>query len=82
MMVAGRFSFNGGEEAVRTKYPHLLDEIEKAIVSIDADRHRTKESTERTMMGRMLYSPSSLNRAEYPASIPHSITLLSTYRKP
>lgn len=63
MIVAGRFSFNNGEDAVNSKYPHLLEEIEEAIGGIDAEEHRTKVSTEKTMMGRMLFSPSSLNRA-------------------
>lgn len=63
MIVAGRFSFNGGEEVVREKYPHLLTEIEDAVASINAEDHKTKESTEKTKMGKMLYSPSSLNKA-------------------
>jgi len=62
-MIAGRFSFNGGEEAVRATYPHLLLEIERAIQTIDAETHKTKESTEKTMRGRMLFSPASLNKA-------------------
>lgn len=61
VIVAGRFSFNGGEEAVREKYPHLLSEVEQAIANIDAEGHKTKKSTEKTMMGKMLYSPPSLN---------------------
>lgn len=63
MIVAGRFSFNGGEEAIMEKYPHLLSEIETAINSIDAESHRTKKSSEKTMRGRMLFSPPSLNEA-------------------
>ncbi len=63
MIIAGRFSFNGGEEAVREKYPHLLSEIEEAIANINAEEHKTKKSTEKTMMGKMLYSPPSLNKA-------------------
>lgn len=63
MIIAARYSFNGGAEAVAERYPHLLREIEVAIRNIDADAHRTKKSTEITMMGKMLYSPVSLNKA-------------------
>ncbi len=60
MIIAARYSFNGGAEAVAANYPHLLTEIESAIVSVDAEQHRSKESKEKTMMGQMLYSPVSL----------------------
>lgn len=63
MRIVARYSFNGGEDAVSTKFPTELAEIEEAISSIDASKHRTKESKEKTMRGRMLYSPSSLNKA-------------------
>ncbi len=63
MIIAARYSFNGGAEAVSDKYPHLLVEIEAAIVSVNAEIHRSKESKEKTMMGQMLYSPVSLNAA-------------------
>src|SRR5579883_223609 len=63
MIVAGKFSFNGGDAAIQARYPHLLPEIEKVIAAVKAEEHKTKESIEKTMLGRMLYSPSSLNRA-------------------
>ncbi len=63
MIIAARYSFNGGAEAVREKYPHLLAELEAAIAAVDAEAHRVKESKEKTMMGQMLYSPVSLNKA-------------------
>lgn len=63
MIIAARYSFNGGMEAVEAHYPHLLQEIEAAIGSVDAEQHRTKQSKEKTMMGQMLYSPISLNAA-------------------
>jgi hypothetical protein len=61
LIIAARYSFNGGKEAVNAKYPHLLEELEATIAGVDAERHRTKESKEKTMMGEMLYSPVSLN---------------------
>lgn len=63
MIIAARYSFNGGAEAIAERYPHLLREVEAAIRNINADVHRTKRSTEITMMGKMLYSPVSLNKA-------------------
>jgi hypothetical protein len=63
MIVAARYSFNGGAEAVSIKYPHLLSEVEAAISSVNSEEHRVKESKEKTMMGQLLYSPVSLNKA-------------------
>jgi hypothetical protein len=63
MIVAGKSPFNGGDAAIRARYPHLLTEIEQVIAAVKAEEHKTKESIEKTMLGRMLYSPSSLNRA-------------------
>jgi hypothetical protein len=39
----------------------MWEEIEGLIAAIDAEAARTKESREKTMMGRMLYSPDYLN---------------------
>jgi hypothetical protein len=39
----------------------LLNEIKSVIAGIDEEVHKTKESAERTMEGRLLYSPTSLN---------------------
>ena len=63
MIIAARYSFNGGAEAVTARYPHLLAEVEAAIIAVDAEQHRVKQSKEKTMMGQMLYSPVSLNAA-------------------
>ena len=63
MIIAGKYSFNGGEETVLKKYPHLYREIEGVIKSINAEDHKVKVSKEKTMPGTMLYSPDSLNKA-------------------
>ena len=63
MMIAARYSFNGGKETVDARYPHLLNEIETAIFHGDAEQHRTKQSKEKTMLGQMLYSPVALSAA-------------------
>jgi len=63
LIIAARYSFNKGAEAVAEKYPHLLGEIEAAIATVNAEQHRTKESREKTMLGQMLFSPVDLNKA-------------------
>ena len=63
MKLAAVYSFNRGTEVVSEKYPELVVEINAAIKSIDAARHKTKKSKEKTMRGRMLFSPVSLNKA-------------------
>jgi hypothetical protein len=63
MQIVARYSFNGGEEAVQSRYPALLAEVEAVISRVDASKHLTKASRERTMAGRMLYSPASINRS-------------------
>jgi hypothetical protein len=63
MIIAGRYSFNNGEQYITAKFPHLLIEIEQVVASIDANQHKTKTSEEKTMPGKMLFSPMSLNKA-------------------
>ncbi len=63
MQLAAVYSFNGGKEEVSRRFPDLLVEVNAAIKKVDASQHKTKESTEKTMRGKMLYSPTSLNKA-------------------
>ena len=63
MIIAGKYSFNGGERYVARRYSDLLVEIESVIASINASKYKCKESREKTMPGRMLYDPRSLNKA-------------------
>lgn len=63
MRIAAQYSFKNGLAEVSQRFPHLLDEVKTAIGEIDASAHKTKESKEKTMLGRMLYSPVSLNKA-------------------
>jgi len=62
MIIAGRFSFNNGSEVINDKYPDLLKEIEDIIRLVDAENCKTKKSKEKTMPGRILYSPQDLNK--------------------
>jgi hypothetical protein len=61
--IAGVYSFKNGEREVAARYPHLLVDVNEAIKAMDASRHKTKAGKEKTMPGRLLYSPQSLNRA-------------------
>lgn len=61
MTIRGIYSFANGEPFITSKYPHLLHEIEQAVDYVDAEKCRTKESKEKTMSGKMLYSPVDLN---------------------
>ncbi len=63
MKIAGIYSFNGGTEHVQKHFAAELAEITRAIEAIDADLHKTKVSKEKTMPGKMLYSPVGLNKA-------------------
>lgn len=63
MKIVGVYSFNGGEEAVKKKYSKELDEVKKILARVDAKKHKTKASKEKTMRDKVLYSPRSLNKA-------------------
>ncbi len=63
MKIAAVYSFNNGQEEVSHAYPDLLTEVNAAIKGVDASLYKTKKSKERTMPGRMLYSPGELNKA-------------------
>lgn len=62
MKIVARYDFNGGKNSVFGKYKKEFDEIEFAINSIDAKNFKTKISEEKTMQGRMLFSPSEINK--------------------
>ncbi|NLF03019.1 MAG: restriction endonuclease [Anaerolineales bacterium] len=63
MNIAGRYSFNGGKELIEAKYAIELREVEQVIVAVDSAQCRTKTSREKTMPGKVLYSPRALNKA-------------------
>ena len=63
MRIAGIYSFNNGKDEVEKHYPDLLAEVKEVVAAVDASQHKTKRSTEKTMMGQMLFSPRSLNQA-------------------
>jgi len=63
MRIARIYSFNRGLGVVEAQYPRLLGELEAAIASVDEEQHKSKKSEEIKIPGRILYSPTSLNRA-------------------
>lgn len=63
MKIVGVFSFNGGRETIEARYPGELREIREVIAAVDADTCRTKVSKEKTMPGKLLFSPVALNQA-------------------
>ncbi len=63
MIVGGVYSFNRGAEVVAANYADSLAEVYRVIDSVDAALFKTKVSSEKTMPGRLLYYPKSLNVA-------------------
>lgn len=63
MRIAGIYSFKNGNEEVSNRYPHLILEVNAAIKAVNANEHKTKISKEKTMLGRTLFSPTSINVA-------------------
>ena len=63
MRVAEQYSHKNGEAFIHEHFDYLLREIEAIIASVDAKQCQTKISKEKTMPGRVLYSPKSLNAA-------------------
>lgn len=62
MKIAQVYSHLNGLEFLMVHKPQLWEEIKQAVVTIDASRVLTKVSKEKTMIGKLLYSPSELNK--------------------
>jgi hypothetical protein len=63
MKIAQKYSHLNGEEYLIVHHNTLYKEIIEAIQSIDASVLMTKESKEKTMQGKLLYSPIELNKS-------------------
>jgi hypothetical protein len=63
MKIAGEFSFNNGAAYLAKKSQNLLDEVYRIISQVNAAPCKTKTSREKTMPGKILYSPFALNRS-------------------
>lgn len=63
MIIAGIYSFKQGREIIEDKYKAELQEVLEVIAGVESSLHKNKVSEEKTMTGRMLYNPRSLNAA-------------------
>ena len=63
MKVVAEFSQKDGKRVISYKFKKELKEIYEVIGAVNLNKYRTKKSKEKTMMGRMLYSPRQLNTA-------------------
>ncbi|MGP5440345.1 BglII/BstYI family type II restriction endonuclease [Psychrobacter faecalis] len=63
MKIVAEFDFNGGKALIEEKFSDELAELKRAISQVDASLYKTKESKEKTMLGKMLYSPVGINKA-------------------
>lgn len=63
MLIAAVYSFNAGKEVIESAFRNELGEVQDIIQSVDSTQCKLKTSREKTMPGRLLYSPRALNRA-------------------
>ena len=61
MQIAAQYSHLNGLEYMLVHHSDLWDEIQDVIADVDAARWKTKVSKEKTMPGRLLYSPKDMN---------------------
>lgn len=61
MKIVNTYSFKNGEDFVKRKHADELSEVIKAIELLDATICLTKESKEKTMKGKLLFSPTDMN---------------------
>ena len=63
MKIVGIYSFNGGKDVIEANFATELQQIKNFISAVDGLKCKTKVSKEKTMPGKMLYKPSSMNKA-------------------
>lgn len=61
MKIVYEYSHLGGKQILQVDYPNILKQIKEVIVSIDKIK-KNKISKEKTMVGKLLYSPTELNK--------------------
>lgn len=61
MKIIEKYSHLNGLEFLMVHKPKLWEEIQNVIYSIDAEIYKTKVSKEKTMKGKLLYSPIDMN---------------------
>ena len=63
MIIGGLYSFKNGKEIIENNYAEELQEVITSVNNIDAEKLKNKISQEKTMQGKILYSPRALNKA-------------------
>lgn len=63
MRIEARYSHLNGYEYLLVHHPDLWNEVVEVVESVDAEACRTKVSKEKTMPGKLLYSPGDMNTA-------------------
>lgn len=63
MKIAQTYSHLNGLEFLLVHQPKLWTEIKQVIANVDAHKCKTKVSKEKTMTGKLLYSPIEMNAA-------------------
>ena len=63
MRISARYSHLNGEEYLIVHCKHLWEEVQDVIASVDASACKTKVSAEKTMPGKLLFSPEEMNGA-------------------
>ena len=63
MKIAETYSHLNGIEFLIVHKPTLWEEIQEVIAAVDAAKCKTKVSKEKTMKGKLLYSPIAMNTA-------------------
>lgn len=63
MKIVETYSHLNGLEFLLVHKPKLWDELKEVIAGIDANACKTKVSKEKTMVGKVLYSPVEMNEA-------------------
>lgn len=61
MKILNTYSFKGGENFIKKNHPQELAEVISAIETLDAVICLTKESSEKTKKGAILFSPTDMN---------------------
>lgn len=63
MKIAQKYSHLNGEEYLIVHHKKLYQEIERVISAVDAESYKTKVSKEKTILDKLLYSPTEINVA-------------------
>ncbi|MHB8552945.1 MAG: BglII/BstYI family type II restriction endonuclease [Thermoplasmataceae archaeon] len=63
MRVIEEYSQKNGKNCISNRFPEEVEQVYDVVKSIDLSTFKTKVSREKTMPGKMLYSPPGLNKA-------------------